>query len=273
MKTTLIVMTLLAVGLYCVAVGLLAWRQRRFIFIPDTNPPALPADAVPRASRITVHTADGLDLLAWLAPAAGEAHPVVLYLHGNAGSIADRATRFSWLASLGWGVLMLEYRGFGGNPGSPSETGLSADARAAYADLRDRGISASRIVLWGESLGTGVAVRLATEVEVAAVLLESPYTSIAAIARRQFPFVPVNWLLLDRFDLIRRIGAMRAPVLMLTGGQDEIVPPEMGRTVFAAANQPKQFWFAQDAGHNDLAEAGAFDAVQAFVAIHCKPAL
>jgi hypothetical protein len=217
-----------------------------------------------------VHTADGLDLLAWFAPPADAAQPVVLYLHGNGGNIAYRSIRFVQMSHLGWGVLLLEYRGYGGNPGTPSEAGLYADARAGYAALRALGIQASRILLWGESLGTGVAVRLATEVDVGAVLLESPYTSITAVAQRQFPLVPVGWLLRDRFDLLGRIGAVRAPVLVMTGGRDVTVPPAMGQTVFAAANEPKVLWLAADAGHNDLGAAGALDVVQRFVRQHWK---
>jgi fermentation-respiration switch protein FrsA (DUF1100 family) len=272
MKISLIVAALLALGVYCAAVALLAWKQRWFIFVPDTKPPAIRATGVAHAREVTVHTDDGLDLLAWLVAPATEAHPMVLYLHGNAGSIADRAPRFAALSRLGWGVLMPEYRGYGGNPGYPTEAGLFTDARAAYATLHDRGIAASRILLWGESLGTGVAVQLASEVTVGAVLLESPYTSLVGIARKRFPFVPVDWLLRHRFEVLGRIGAVHAPVLVMTGGLDTIVPPAMGRAVFAAANQPKALWFAARAGHNDLAEAGSLDAVQAFVAEHCKPA-
>jgi fermentation-respiration switch protein FrsA (DUF1100 family) len=268
MKTCLIVVALLAIGLYCSALAILAWQQRRFIYIPDRDHPTLPAAGVAHARSVTVRTDDGLDLLAWLASPASDVEPVVLYLHGNAGNLADRAQRFARLSRFGWGVLLLEYRGYGGNPGDPSEAGLFADASAAYASLRDGGISPSRIVLWGESLGTGVAVRLASEVEVGAILLESPYTSIADIARKRFPFVPVDWLLRDRFELIGRIGAVRAPVLVMAGGRDRVVPPAMSRAVFAAANEPKVSWFAPDAGHNDLVEAGAFDAAQAFVAEH-----
>jgi uncharacterized protein len=142
---------------------------------------------------------------------------------------------------------------------------LYQDARAGYEALRALGISGHRILLWGESLGAGVAVRLATEVQVGAVLLESPYSSITAVAQKQFPLVPVSLLLRDRFDLIGRIGAVHVPVLVMTGGRDEVIPPAMGKAVFAAANEPKVFWLAPDAGHNDMAEAGAFDAARSFV--------
>lgn len=270
MKIALIVAALLAVGIYCTCIAMLAWQQRRFLYFPDAHRPNLSSAGVADARAVTVHTQDGLDLLAWSAPPADDAQPVVLYLHGNGGNIGDRASRFAHLSSFGWGVLLLEYRGFGGNPGTPTEAGLHEDAKAAYASLRMFGIPPRRILLWGESLGTGIAVRLATEVEVGAVLLESPYTSITAVGQKQFPFVPVSWLLRDRFDLIGRVAAVHAPVLVMTGGQDNVIPPAMGRAVFAAANDPKVSWLAPDAGHNDLAEAGAIDVAKSFVGRYLK---
>jgi fermentation-respiration switch protein FrsA (DUF1100 family) len=265
MKTGLIVAPVVAVIVYCLVVGLLAWQQRRLLYVANPRRPDLQAAGVPNAQEVSVHTADGLDLLAWWVAPAEAAMPVVLYLHGNGGNIEDRARRFAQVSRSGWGMLLLEYRGYGGNPGAPTETGLLEDARAAFAWLRVEDIAAARVLLWGESLGTGVGVRLATEVDVGAVLLESPYTSIAAVAQRRFPFAPVDWLILDRFDLIGRIGAVHAPVLVMTGGRDTIVPPAMGRAAFALANEPKRFWFAPDAGHNGMAEAGMFDAIQEFV--------
>jgi fermentation-respiration switch protein FrsA (DUF1100 family) len=250
----------------------MAWQQRRYLYFPEATRPDVATTGVASARTITVSTQDGLDLLAWLSPAANEAKPVVLYLHGNGGHIGYRARRLAQMNSLGWGVLLLEYRGFGGNPGTPTEAGLYLDAQAAYAALLALRIPARRIVLWGESLGTGIAVRLAAEMEVGAVLLESPYTSLLAIGQKRFPFVPVSWLLRDRFDLIGRIGAVHAPLLVMTGGRDDVIPPAMGQAVFAAANHPKVFWLAPDAGHNNLAEAGAFDVVQAFVSKHVTSA-
>jgi fermentation-respiration switch protein FrsA (DUF1100 family) len=272
MKTVLIVAAVLAAGVYCLVVGLLTWQQRRFLYEPDTHRPDLSVAGVPEAHAMTVHTRDGLDLLAWMIPPADDTQPVVLYLHGNGGNIGYRAHEFATVRRFGWGILMLEYRGYGGNAGTPTETGLYEDARAAYAALRTLGIPAGRILLWGESLGTGVAVHLAAEHQVGAVLLEAPYTSIAAIARKRFPFVPIDLLLRDRFDLIGRIGSVRAPVLVMTGGRDNVIPPAMGRAVFDAANEPKRFWLVPEAGHNNLLEAGAFNVARAFVADHWKAA-
>jgi uncharacterized protein len=265
MKIALILVALLAVISYLTVVTAMAVIQRRLMYFPDTRRPSPATAGIPGVRVVTIRTADGLDLLAWLAPPADDQQPVLLYLHGNAGNIGYRALRMARMNSFGWGVLLLEYRGYGGNPGSPSEAGLNKDAQAAYAALRDMGLPGRRVLLWGESLGTALAVRLAADKAVGGVLLEAPFTSVAALARAYFPFVPTGWLLRDRFDLVGRIGMVHAPVLVMTAGRDEIVPPAMGHAVFAAANQPREFWLAPDAGHNDMAEAGCLEAARAFV--------
>ena len=240
--------------------------QRRILFRPDRTPPDLARAGVAAARAMTVTTADGLSLLAWYLPPARDGGHVVLYLHGNAGHIGHRGFRFGPFQDLGWGVLLLEYRGYGGNPGRPSEAGLLIDARAGLTALLAKGFVPSTILLWGESLGSGLAVRLAVEQPVGAVLLESPYTSITDIARSRFPFVPVRWLLRDRFDSLRVIGNVRAPVLVMHGARDDIVPVEMGRAIYTAAPDPKQLWIAGEAGHIDLVEAGAVRMAADFVA-------
>jgi fermentation-respiration switch protein FrsA (DUF1100 family) len=173
------------------------------------------------------------------------------------------------LNQLGWGVLLLEYRGYGGNAGSPSEAGLVMDAQAGLAELRRRGVAANRTLLWGESLGTGLAVRLGSENAVAAVLLDSPYTSIVDAAARQYPFVPVRLLLKDRFESVSRVPGIAAPILVMQGSADRLVPPAMGQAIAAAANVPAEVWVAPGAGHVDLGPYGAVEAAAAFVRKHC----
>jgi fermentation-respiration switch protein FrsA (DUF1100 family) len=245
--------------------GLFVW-QRHIIFITGHERPEPVQAGVPGVEVLSLHTADGLDLLAWYSPPSEATRPVVLFLHGNSGHIGHRASRLARLAAAGWGALLVEYRGFGGNPGTPSEDGLALDARAAYAALTGRGIAADRIVVWGESLGTAVAVRLAEEAPVAAVLLEAPFTSMVEMARMRYPWVPVNALLRDRFETSARIAALRVPVLVMQGMRDDVVPPVMGMRLFAAATTPeREFWRAEAAGHNDLAEHGAVEAGIDFV--------
>ncbi len=252
------------VTLYILAVAALVLLQRLILFPSDNTRPDPARIPVAGVREMTVTTSDGLSLLAWFMPPASRTAPVVLCLHGNAGHIGHRAYRLTPFQHLGWGVLMLEYRGYGGNPGHPSETGLLNDARAGYAALRAMDIPPERIFLWGESLGSGLAAQLAAEQPVAAVFLEAPYTSITDIARARFPFAPVRWLLRDHFDTMRVIADIHAPVLVMHGVRDRTIPVAMGRAVHAAAHQPKELWIAPEAGHADLIEAGAIAAAGEF---------
>ena len=252
-------------------VGALYAVQRRLLFLPDTSTPDPQRTGVPGIEVVHIKTADGLTLLAWYLPPTKPDGFVVLYLHGNGGHIGHRSDRLKKFHAAGWGALLVEYRGYGGNPGSPTEAGLVLDSQAALAEIQARGIPPARTVLWGESLGTNLAVRLATEQEFAALILESPYTSIAAVAAGQYKFVPVNLLLKDRFDTQSRIAAVRSPTLILQGGRDRLVPNAMGKTLFAMLTAPKQLWLAPDSGHNDLATHGAVEAAITFVQTHSHP--
>ncbi|MCX7379929.1 MAG: alpha/beta hydrolase [Alphaproteobacteria bacterium] len=266
LRTVFGLLMIAAVFYLTICGGLFVW-QRRIIFLNDTIRPDPALAGVPDVAVRSIRTSDGLDLVGWYQAPAAVDRPVVLFFHGNSGNIGHRAGRLAQLAASGWGVMMPEYRGFGGNPGTPSEEGLALDARAAYAALRAEGIPDDRIVIWGESLGTAVATRLAAEVPAAAVILEAPFTSMADIARTRYRFVPVDMLLKDRFDTLGRIGALTVPLLVMHGDHDGMIPLDMGRRVFDAATTPdRQFWTAENAGHNDLVEHGALDVAQRFVA-------
>lgn len=254
---------------YCVLVLGLFVFQRRLLFLPDISAPDPVRAGVPNAIVERVMTDDGLPLLAWYRPPPRPDGFTVLFLHGNGGNIAHRAGRIRAFEAIGWGILLLEYRGYGGNPGSPSEDGLFRDARAGLAKLRAMGVASDRMLVWGESLGTGLAVLLGAENTVAAVLLDAPYTSVAAAAQLQYPFVPVRPLLRDRFDSLSRIARVRAPILVMQGSADKLVPPAMGRALIAAATAPTELWVADGAGHDDLAPYGAIEAADAFVRRHC----
>ena len=260
----------IALALYALVLAGLYTFQRRLLFIPDTSVPDPMRAGLPDAGIRRIMTDDGLPLLAWHVPPPRPDGFTVLFLHGNAGNIAHRAGRVHRLRAAGWGVLLLEYRGYGGNPGTPSEGGLIHDARAGLAELRRLGVPPDRLLLWGESLGTGLAVWLATEEDVAAVLLDAPYTSIVDAAQRQYPYVPVRPLLKDRFDSLARIARVRAPILVMQGSADRLVPPAMGRALIAAATAPTELWVAEGAGHEDLGPYGAVDAAAAFVSRHCN---
>ncbi len=214
--------------------------------------------------EVTLATADGLRLLAWYVPPPPD-RPVLAYFHGNGGNLSNRAARVRMFAAARHGLLMVEYRGYGGNAGHPGETGFASDARAAMEFLAAQGFGADRLVVYGESIGTGVATRVAGEQAVAALVLESPYTSITALAGRRYFFLPVRWLVRDPFDSLSRIGRVQAPILMLQGDRDTIVPPGLGRELFEAAPEPKQIWSAPDGGHENLMDVGAGQVVIDFI--------
>jgi uncharacterized protein len=261
------------VGLYLALLGTLYFSQRNFIYLPDRGRPDAARAGVAGLREESVVTADDLTLLAWYLPPPRPDALVVVYFHGNGGHIGYRSEALRRFAAAGWGALLPEYRGYGGNPGAPSEAGLLADGRAAMAFLRRQAIALDRTVIFGESLGTGVAVRMAAEQRqaIAALVLESPFTSLTAIAHLQFPFVPVSLLLQDRFDSIDQIMDVRGPILIAQGGRDTIVPPAQGRELLAAAPPPKELWVAPEAGHNDLVSFGVIEAAIAFVVRHNPP--
>jgi uncharacterized protein len=207
--------------------------QRRLIYLPGGAPAAVPAGF----AEVELRTDDGLALRAWVASATGAArHVTVLVLHGNGGSRADRVPLARALAARGFDVVLLDYRGYGGNPGSPTEEGLAADARAAHRHLVDeRGIDPSRIVLFGESLGAAVAVRLARERPVTGIVLRSPFTALADVGAVHYPFLPVRLLLRDRFPVREQVAGLGVPVVVVAGDADEVVPREQSRAVAEAA--------------------------------------
>ena len=164
----------------------------------------------------------------------------MLYFHGNAGSLRNRADRFRALAGDGYGLVALSYRGYGGSTGSPSEAGLIADAQAAYAFAAAR-VPAQRIVVFGESLGTGVAVALAATQRIGGLVLQAPFTSAVDVGARVYWFLPVRLLMKDPFRSDARIGKVTVPLLVLHGERDQVVPIALGERLFALANEPKRF--------------------------------
>ena len=241
-----------AVVAVLLAVAALAWGfQRRLIYLPYGSPD-VPAGAVLDGGvDVRLHTEDGLDLTAWWVPAIGSARgATVLVAPGNAGSRALRVPLARGLAAAGFEVLLVEYRGYGGNPGSPTEDGLAADVRAAYQYLvEERGVDSGRLVLFGESLGGAVLTRLATERPVGGLVLRSPFTSLADVGERVYPILPVRALLLDRFPLLDHLRSVRVPVAVVAGGADEVVPVEQSRAVAAAVGA--SYVELPGARHND----------------------
>lgn len=263
----IIVLKWTAIIAFCVYVGIafvLYLTQRSLMYFPETIH-ITPAQAgLPEAEEVPLTASDGVRITAWyVAPQEGK--PVIVYMHGNGGSLRNRAGRFKKLVGASLGLVALEYRGYGGNPGSPSERGLIADGEAAYAFAAAR-YPTTQIVLWGESLGSGVAVAVAAEKPVGRLILEAPFTSTAAVAAIHYWYMPVRLLMKDQFHSDERIGKVTAPLLILHGVRDQVVPYAMGERMFELANKPKHIVRFLDGGHEDLDADGALHAVARFLA-------
>lgn len=253
---------------YCGIIALMYFGQRSMMYFPERTRTS-PANAgFAAAEELTLDTADGERVIAWhVPPRAGK--PVILYFHGNGGTLQNRVDRFKAVTGDGTGLLALSYRGYGGSTGSPSEEGFIADANAAYAYAATR-YAPERIVLWGESIGGAVAVALAAEKKVGAVILEAPFTSAADVGAMAYPFAPVRLLMKDQFRSDLRIGRIKAPLLIMHGSLDRTVSIVLGEKLFALAPEPKEFVRFARGGHNDLDDHGAIDTMHAFLASTLK---
>lgn len=244
--------------------------QRSFLYHPAAATLSPVQSGVGDMQEITITTEDGLKLFAWAQPPADKTKPWVVVFHGNTGTLGERGNRGRAFLGADYGVLMVEYRGFSGNPGQPSETGLMLDGRAALAYLADQGAVGQNLILYGESLGTAVAVAMAEEQAksgqaVAAVILEAPFTSMVDAGGVHYPYLPVSFLLKDRYDSLSRIKAIAAPVFIVHGDQDFTVPQDQGRRLFDAALEPKTSLWIAGAHHGNLFTASTFASMTAFL--------
>ncbi|HUF47608.1 MAG TPA: alpha/beta hydrolase [Vicinamibacterales bacterium] len=227
--------------------------QRSLIYFPDGDLPSPAAVGLPDAEVVMFETEDGLHLEAWFVPARPPvADRTIVVFNGNAGHRGYRARLAALFAEYGFATLLVDYRGYGGNPGLPSEAGLERDARAAIGYLATRpDVDLTRVVYFGESLGAAVAIRLAQQYPPSALVLRSPFSSLVAIGQWHYPFMPVSWLARDRYPSIERIGSIACPILVIAGDADRIVPIEDTRELFDAAPEPRQLVVIAGADHND----------------------
>jgi pimeloyl-ACP methyl ester carboxylesterase len=250
-RRVILALTLMAV--IAVAVLMLIWLgQRRLIYFPDVSPPVLDRAGLAGAEAVTFTTSDGIRLGAWFVPGGGSPpRPTIVVFSGNAGHRGYRASLAAALRRHGFNVLLTDYRGYGGNPGAPTEEGVAADARAAreYV-LRRADVDPSRVVYFGESLGAAVAVRLAIEHPPSALILRSPFASLTHVGQFHYPVLPVRLLLRDRFPSIDRAPLIQSPVLVIAGTFDTIVPIDHTRRLHDAITAPKA-WIEIAADHND----------------------
>lgn len=238
--------------------------NRHFIYAP--NPVrAAPAEVGLRGvEEVELEAADRTKLVAWLM-AAASGRPTLLYFTGNAGSPSSRADKIRSFQRDGYGLLLMNYRGFGGSEGRPTETHNVADGIAAYDWLRRRGYEPKDIVLYGESLGTAVAIQIAKQREAKALVLEAPFTSTVDVGRRTWWFLPLNLILTDQYRSIDHIRGVRRPVLIVHGERDTTIPVSQGRALFEAAHEPKKLVLFKEAGHSDLYDHNVWATIRAFL--------
>ena len=262
----LLVSILLGLGL---GLALLWLGQRRLIYLPYGKVPTAASLGLPRAEDVTFTTDDGVTLQAWFVPVdSTPARFTVIMFNGNAGHRGFRASFAAALARHGVSTLLFDYRGYGDNAGRPSENGLTRDARAALTYLTTRAdVDTSRVVYFGESLGAAVALRLATERPPFALVLRSPFTSLTDIGRHHYPYLPVRWLLRDRYASLDRVGELTCPTLVIAGDRDRIIPVEQSKRLYESIPGEKRLVVIAGADHNDEALFAGQELMQAVLAL------
>ncbi len=256
---------LLIIGAFYVGlVFLLFIFQRNILFVPDRSKPNLTDSNVPEMSEVNIETKDGLTLLSWFYRGQAE-KPVIIYFQGNAGNISDRDYKARFLIDNGFSVLLMGYRGYGGNQGQPSEEGLRNDGEAALAFAAKEGFKKTDIILYGESLGTGVVVNLGIGSEFRGLILEAPYTSVEALAKKRYWFIPVSFLLRDKFDSINKVSQLNSPTLVIHGDADKVIKMDYGKQLYEGIPQPKKFIAFPGGGHSNLFDFGAGIKIASFI--------
>jgi uncharacterized protein len=256
---------ILATAYVAVVAGMYVY-QRDMMYFPDQIKRVPPSfyEMLAGVQEVDLKTSDGLNVVAWYWPAP-EGKPTVVLFHGNGGSLRSQRYRLKYFKDAGMGVMMPAYRGYGGSDGTPSEEGLYLDARATLDWLNAQGVADEATVLYGQSLGSGVATKIASERKVALVVLEAPYTSTVDVASWRFPIVPVAWMMTDRYESLSRIDKVTAPILVMHGDSDYVIPQAFGRRLFEAANQPKEGFWPKGIGHTDIFDNGGFTTARDFI--------
>jgi len=241
--------------------------QRHLQYHPDRHPPGKPAEhGAVEMRELRVRTEDGLELLAWFAPPKHNGGKTIIFYHGNTGDIGSRVEKIRHFLDAGYGVYLCEYRGFAGNPGRISEDGFYQDARAALNWLAKHGYAPSTWVIYGESIGSGPAVQMAMEYKAKYLILDGGFSNAYDVAEGKYFWLPVSYLLKDKYDNISKIKNVHASLLMLHGDHDQVVPYPLGKKLFDAAHEPKKFVTVKGGHHSDLYDFGVARTILAWLA-------
>jgi uncharacterized protein len=250
-KRFLLGCTLLILSLYMgLSLGLY-FKQRTIIYLPEKTLNTPQFYGLKDAEELSLLTPDGVSITAWYNVNSPQ-NKTLVYFQGNASNLGHRTKKLNAFISQGFNVMAVSYRGYGNSGGSPSEEGLYRDGRTAIQYLLGQQVPIGNIILYGESLGSGVAVQLGTEFKVGAVVLESPYTSLVNIGKKRYPIIPISLLLKDRFESWNKIHNVHSPILIFHGQDDQVVPVTEGKLLLGLANEPKQGMFLKGIGHSDF---------------------
>jgi len=253
MKKMLFILSYVCIGYIILVISLFIF-QRSFLYFPKKEKIDSSYFLNTGLEEVSLSTTDGLVLKSWIKKPKSQDGYTILIFHGNGGHVGHRVNKFKSFIDEGYGLFFLEYRGYADNPGKPSEKGLYKDALASIKFLSDSDIRSEKIILYGESLGSGIAVKLSVESKFAATVLEAPYTSINDVAQKHYWYLPAKWLVLDKYNIIDIINKIKSPLLIVHGEKDNIININFGKKVFEAANQPKESLFVPEASHNNLFE-------------------
>ncbi|MEZ0261838.1 MAG: alpha/beta hydrolase [Alphaproteobacteria bacterium] len=248
----------ITLSLYILAVGVMYFKQHDFLYLADTTAPGTPAEnEVPNMKVVEVETEDGLKLFGWFVPPKKKNGKIIVMFHGSEGNIKHRAIKSTVFDREGYGVYIAEYRGYGGNPGVPNEEGLYKDGRAVIKWLDGKGYFHDQYVLYGDSIGSGVAVQMALEYQIKLMVLEAPFTNLPEAAGARFSWAMPGLLMKEKFDNYEKISKINPALLIIQGDSDPITPPRLAKKLFAAANEPKSIMILKGASHADLFNFGA----------------
>jgi fermentation-respiration switch protein FrsA (DUF1100 family) len=243
-----------SIGLiYIFLIALMFFMQRDMMYFTNAEKPSLKQTGITDLTEISIKTEDNFTLFGWYKAPDTPQKPTIVWFHGNASNVSITAARAAPYLQKGYGLLAVEYRGYSGNPGSPTEQGLYEDARAFIGWLKENGTPENNIIVYGESIGTGPAVQIATEHSALhTLILESPFTSTVDAATFHYPYVPVKWLVKDRYENLSKIKNIKAPLIVVYGNKDRVIPHYLGEKLFNAAPQPKSLVVIEGGDHNDL---------------------
>lgn len=241
--------------------------QRNFIYFPLTTKPSQAYYGATDMQVVKLKPDENLTLESWYKKAKG-GQPTILYMHGNGGHIGIRMPFIRQFLDKGFGVFLLGYRGYGGNPGKPTEQGLYEDARSAVKYLQLENIEPTKLVFYGESLGTALAIKMATEFSACSIVLQAPFTNLKELARHHYPFLPILPLF-DTYDSLKIIQDVNIPLIFVHGEKDFIVPIHLSKKLFENANEPKTFHVIHDKGHNDIFFSNIGDLIIEFIKNNC----